>query len=440
MAASGEKAVEEVSEKIENLDVKEDVGGASKKKKKKKSKKQQEEAARNAFKAPVDPNLAVEKMKESLGKQFEEKIGKSHNFWDTQPVPKLDAAVSPTDNGPIDPVKTQADIQQTPYSLGDNYTWDEIDIDDEEQALEVYNLLNINYVEDDDNMFRFDYSIDFLRWALKPPGYLKLWHVGIRKVKNRELVGFITAIPATVRVYEKKIRLVEINFLCVKKRLRKHHMAPHLIREITRRVNCQNIFQAVYTAGVVLPRPIASCRYYHRSLNPIKLIAIRFSPPPKGRFSNAAIQKRFRLPKDPSTPGIRPMEKKDVSKACALLAEHLKQFHIAASFDEQEFAHWFLPREGVIESYVVENPSTKKITDMISFYALPSTIIGHDKYNTLNAAYSFYNVNTSTTLLQLTEDALILARNVCITVSHRHSFSLLYHVVNYCFRSYLSKG
>ena len=25
--------------------------------------------------------------------------------------------------------------------------------------------------EDDDAMFRFDYSIDFLKWALCPPGY-----------------------------------------------------------------------------------------------------------------------------------------------------------------------------------------------------------------------------------------------------------------------------
>lgn len=32
--------------------------------------------------------------------------------------------------------------------------------------LQVYTLLKENYVEDDDNMFRFDYSIDFLRWAL----------------------------------------------------------------------------------------------------------------------------------------------------------------------------------------------------------------------------------------------------------------------------------
>ena len=32
---------------------------------------------------------------------------------------------------------------------------------------DVYTLLNENYVEDDDNMFRFDYAIPFLRWALQ---------------------------------------------------------------------------------------------------------------------------------------------------------------------------------------------------------------------------------------------------------------------------------
>lgn len=54
--------------------------------------------------------------------------------------------------------------------------------------------------------------------------------------------------------------MVEINFLCVHKKLRSKRMAPVLIREITRRVNLQGIFQAVYTAGVVLPKPVGTCR------------------------------------------------------------------------------------------------------------------------------------------------------------------------------------
>lgn len=56
-------------------------------------------------------------------------------------------------------------------------------------------------------------------------------------------------------------RMVEINFLCVHKKLRSKRVAPVLIREITRRVNLEGIFQAVYTAGVVLPKPVSTCRY-----------------------------------------------------------------------------------------------------------------------------------------------------------------------------------
>ena len=57
---------------------------------------------------------------------------------------------------------------------------------------------------------------------------------------------------------------VEVNFLCVHKKLRSKRLAPVLIKEITRRVNVCGIFQAAYTAGIVLPKPVACCRYYHR--------------------------------------------------------------------------------------------------------------------------------------------------------------------------------
>lgn len=85
--------------------------------------------------------------------------------------------------------------------------------------------------------------------------------------------------------------MVEINFLCVHKKLRSKRMAPVLIREITRRVNLEGIFQATYTAGVLLPKPIAACRYWHRSLNPKKLVDIQFSQMPR----NMTMQRMIRL-------------------------------------------------------------------------------------------------------------------------------------------------
>ena len=45
--------------------------------------------------------------------------------------------------------------------------------------------------------------------------------------------------------------------------------------QVTRRVNLKGVFQAAYTAGVVLPKPVAACRYHHRSITPKKLIEVR---------------------------------------------------------------------------------------------------------------------------------------------------------------------
>jgi glycylpeptide N-tetradecanoyltransferase len=96
--------------------------------------------------------------------------------------------------------------------------------------------------------------------ALKPPGFKREWHVGVRAAKSGKLVGFITAIPATVRAWRQSFTSVEINFLCVHKKLRAKRLAPVLIKEVTRRVNVLGVFQAVYTAGAQLPTPVASCR------------------------------------------------------------------------------------------------------------------------------------------------------------------------------------
>lgn len=54
------------------------------------------------------------------------------------------------------------------------------------------------------------------------------------------------------------------------------------------------------------------------------------------------------------------------------------------------------------------------MTDFLSFYTLPSTIMNHPVHHSLKAAYSFYNVHTITPLLDLMQDALILAKSVCV--------------------------
>jgi len=204
---------------------------------------------------------------------------------------------------------------------------------------------------------------------------------------------------------------VEVNFLCVHKKLRSKRLAPVLIKEITRRVNRRGLFQAAYTAGVVLPKPVARCRYWHRSLNPKKLIEVGFSRLAP-RMTTTRTIKLYALPDAPVTRGLRQLREADCEVCCEKLNEFLSQFILAPRFSLPEFKHWLLTQQGVVYSYVVEDPDTRTITDMLSFYALPSSILGNDKHRTLNAAYSYYYFTTKTPLVQLMNDALILAKRL----------------------------
>ena len=186
----------------------------------------------------------------------------------------------------------------------------------------MYNLLNRNYVEDDDNMFRFDYSRDFLKWAVCPPGYKVDLHLAVRAQKTGKLFGVITAIPQAMIVDGVKVEMVEINFLCVHKKLRSKRLAPVLIKEITRRVNLTGVFSAVYTAGVVLPGSIGCARYYHRSIQFKKLVEVGFTRVPNNQTMATAV-KLNRVPAQPITKGFRAMEERDVVGAHKLLMDYL---------------------------------------------------------------------------------------------------------------------
>ena len=337
----------------------------------------------------------------------EEKANREHKFWNTQPMVKPEDKVEAIVNKPVNPVEDVEKVRQEPYSMPAGFVWCELDVNDETHMEELYNLLSNNYVEDDDSMFRFDYSAEFLRWALTVPEFRKEWHVGVRVEKTGKLMASITGVPAKVNVRGVDREMVEINFLCVHKKLRDKRLTPVLIKEITRRVNLTCRWQAVYTAGVTIPTPVGKTRYFHRNLQVEKLIDVKFSHLPRGRRMEDHV-KSLDLPKEPAHP-LRAMEERDVPAVTVLLNAYLQsRCKLFQVFTEGEVHHLLLPRENVIESYVLEGASG--VTDFLSFYHLPSTIMKHAKYNKLNATYSYYNVANTVSAKDLMNDALILAK------------------------------
>jgi glycylpeptide N-tetradecanoyltransferase len=333
---------------------------------------------------------------------------KDHKFWHSQPVPAAVDKAKELPIGPIDKVKTVDEVRKDPLKLPEGFNWCVLDWDDPATLDEAHTLLREHYVTDDNEMFRFDYSKDFLKWALQPPEWIPDWQIGVRQTATGKLLAMITGTPCVISACGQVMKGTEINYLCIHKKLRDKRLAPVLIKEVTRRVNLRDIWQAVYTAGVVIPTPIGSARYWHRNLNVKKLLDIGFTSLGQ-RQTVQRLQHLLRLPDAvEDTPGWKPAKAEHMPQIGKLLRDYLKQFTVHIEFQDEEIPHWFTPRPGVISSFVVESPEGK-VTDFGSYYHLNSSVLRNPKHTSLMAAYSFYNVPGSLSLEKLFSNLLISA-------------------------------
>lgn len=307
---------------------------------------------------------------------------------------------------------TRIQIRRKPYDLPNrNLIWCTISPKDDAHLTEICQLLRENYIEDEHHQFRMEYSPDFLRWALTPPGWLKQGHVGIRSKRNGEqLVGFISGVPADIRVYDKCIQMIEVNYLCVHKDWRGKRLAPALFLELGRRCLLAGISQAVYTAKINLSTRVARCHYWHRPFNTKKLIETGFYPLPLFMTKADAI-KRHQLPKKVTIVDLQEFDPhQHGEEAFQLLINYLKNFDLAPEFTREIFFHWFTPRQGVVKSYVVVD-MLDRVTDFVSFYSISAMTLNHRSGEALWIACAFYAVARSVPLSDLIYEVLVIARN-----------------------------
>lgn len=442
-AAHEEEVDESGEEEVDEAGEAESAGQAATTKKKRKPRKKSKKAATDTDTtvASSSTNEAVRNaiptgdlqamlQQLALAQQPETQEGKKpedYKFWNTQPVPKFkEPNLLQTTNGgegeslPEGPILPDAVCKKVakpePEKLLDGFEWCLIDLEDKAELQEFYDLLYNHYVEDTDGSFRFNYSTEFLRWALKPPGWSKEQHIGIRTKgaggKKGKLVASITGVPVSLQVRGKSVKACEINFLAIHRKLRNKRLAPVLIKEVTRKYYINGIYQALYTAGTLLPTPISTCRYFHRSLDWDHLYKNGFSYLPP-HSSELRQRLKYKLEDKTALKGLRPMKSADVPAVKSLLMRYNHRFHLRADFSTEEVEHYFCSEtsKGVVWSYVVEEKG--KITDFISYYLLESSVLSSNKKETIRAAYLYYYAteaafpeDTSKTSPKQAQDAL----------------------------------
>lgn len=301
-------------------------------------------------------------------------MSQKHEFWNKQPVPQHEIIFEK--DGEIDHSR---ELKHDENKLPDGYKWSSCDL------TELCEFLKYNYIQDD--TFEYEYSKDLLEWAIHPPWYRDEWNIAIRKSDTNELVAFMSGIPLDIRVNDKTMRMLQINFLCVSKQLRDSKFTPMLINEEKRRMNLQNIWQAAYTVTKFLPIPVSKITYFHRLIRTDKLNELGFCEVNK-HSHHIDGETRF-----------REMQEYDIPRVTKMLRNHLEKFKLSLNINEEYVKHWIMPRKGTIYSYI-SNEEDKFLT----FYSL--NYVMKPNHKIIKQANAFYNVGNCL------QDAIILARDL----------------------------
>jgi len=224
-----DKKEEEKKEEIKQEEKKEEDKKEPEKSKENISEEKKKEEAQNKNtlteseqKALMNEILKLE-MENAKPAHKKSEIKEHYEFWESQPVPQFNKD-APVEFGEIWKDHKVEDLRKTPFDLPEEgLEWKDVDMTQQNEIDKLYEFLKTNYVEDEDHMFRFDYSKDFLKWHLTSPNYFPEWLISIvqldTKKNKKKMVGFIAGIPIKINIHGTDMCLAEIDFLCVKKEL-----------------------------------------------------------------------------------------------------------------------------------------------------------------------------------------------------------------------------
>lgn len=287
---------------------------------------------------------------------------------------------------------------------------------------EICALLTNHYTENDEHKTRLTYSRDFIYWYLKyiPEEFI----VGLT-YKNK-LIGMITAMFIDMIIYEKKIKIPYINFLCVQTKLRNLGFGLFLINEIKKRLSKINIIYSLFTETKPITKPFCITKDFVIPVNYQKLKNVGF-----------LLEDLTPIPKLDTNP-LHLMLKADIKSVVPKLNNYMEKFLFKPYFTNESAQHFLLPKKNIVYSFVNRNINNE-VTDFISVYKFYYYCLEKDEIVHVAQIAFYYNETMDLTqLVTYLLDKLFLyhidqlifktsANNMDINITRFSTYSQLYY-------------
>jgi glycylpeptide N-tetradecanoyltransferase len=262
-----------------------------------------------------------------------------------------------------------------------------------DKILQIRDFLYANFFQDEDK-FRFIFSIDYLTWKLSRSIVL------IKELKG-EIISTLIAIPCIINVRGNKEKVLCIDLMCVKKEFRKRRIAADMIEKL------KTLYRSTYSNAIYLSikrvnnNIITNINYYHYPLNIKKIIDCRFFGDLSSirrkiylrLYSGSKSSKLTETKSDfISKIRIRPANKQDIDIIYSKYIQSYNRFDIYRDFESiEEFKYWIL--QDFLCVRIIENKDENKILDFFSFYFIDSEYSNTKEI--FKVAYLYYYSTTS---------------------------------------------
>ena len=340
----------------------------------------------------------------------------TYNFWNNQPVTQLSqkSTLSKVIDSKL--LNTLKEKYRTQTKMLEPYEWKTFDLNNDNDAIQVVDILNTYYVEGDDtNKFIQIYTVNYLQWLLGKDSIV----FGVKaQTKTKEVIGgIICAKISEMQLYNKKENVVNVEMIYIHKKLRENGIFELLVNELKRICGEKGIRIGKFLTTSYIPTPVCKVEFYHRPINYRKLNKLDFVHLKKQGDANELelACDDFKITQTDSKSVI--MTVNHIQGAYDVLCDYQDKYNIYEKHSLESFIETFY-NNNCLSSYVILDKD-ENVQDFFSYYKFSlrnKDILDRNSENHIRVARMYMYTSNITTPLTIYKSALICANKENIDV------------------------